>query len=497
MYSSVGESAQYKLAYAPDSAESSLSDVQGNIQKVENNKNINSAVVISGIILIYFLLIHLMLPMFLVFFTAILGILALLFGFRYFSRHMITANTPVSKIFAAPIGFGIFNVQFVPENNQPLISPLTKTPCVFYSVTLNTTSNSRYGSYTTIISYTKKGTPSILTDGTGYIVTNLSNSFDCVEGLYKIYSLHVGVFDLLKHQFSIPEEISPLKEAIDNANNNTNIDLTSTISSLKTAATEQKIGKPPQTPPEGYTLIEYVIPTNTDYTAIGFLNHTEKTFNNKPVSKLVKDPQTQILDLRYGAENRVSKKYDKIAYSMFAVGMIALIMAYLGGSYHNFYECLIITNNSDVLSCHYINGTNVVLYKPEYHVIKPVTINVPYNNTIYNNIYTNEIANVPNRTTDCGNFYVSDYNYSDTKYYTCTWSGGNITISLQGGDSGHIGVKITSLTNGTVYYAKNSPVRCLTPMANIYLPAGPYQIYFNTGAGGGYCGPDILEMNAT
>ena len=102
-----------------------------------------------------------------------------------------------------------------------------------------------------------------------------------------------------------------------------------------------------------------------------------------------------------------------------------------------------------------------------------------------------------NRTTDCGNFYVSDYNYSDTRYYTCTWSGGNITISLQGGDSGHIGVKITSLANGTVYYAKNSPVRCLTPMANIYLPAGEYQIYFNTGAGGGYCGPDILEMNAT
>jgi len=156
-----------------------------------------------------------------------------------------------------------------------------------------------------------------------------------------------------------------------------------------------------------------------------------------------------------------------------------------------------------------------VLYKPEYHVIKPVTINVPYNNTIYNpynnttynsaiynNIYTNEITNneitnLPNITTDCGNFYVSDYNYSDTRYYTCTWSGGNITISLQGGDSGHIGVKITSLANGTVYYAKNSPVRCLTPMANIYLPAGEYQIYFNTGAGGGYCGPDILEMNAT
>jgi len=102
-----------------------------------------------------------------------------------------------------------------------------------------------------------------------------------------------------------------------------------------------------------------------------------------------------------------------------------------------------------------------------------------------------------NRTTDCGNFYVSDYNYLDTNYYTCTWSGGNITINLQGGDSGHIGVKITSLTNGTVYYAKNSTVRCLTPMANIYLPPGPYQIYFNTGAGGGSCGPDILEMNAT
>jgi len=125
----------YYYVYSPYDAESSLIEVQGNIQEVEKNHHGRSSLAYVGlagtvIFLIYYFLISILSPMLIVAFTAILGALALFLGFRYFSRHLLTANIPVSKIFAAPVGLGIFNVQFAPENGQPLISPLTKTPCV-------------------------------------------------------------------------------------------------------------------------------------------------------------------------------------------------------------------------------------------------------------------------------------------------------------------------------------------------------------------------------
>ncbi|MGC8688409.1 MAG: hypothetical protein ACP5RQ_03365, partial [Candidatus Micrarchaeia archaeon] len=108
----------------------------------------------------------------------------------------------------------------------------------------------------------------------------------------------------------------------------------------------------------------------------------------------------------------------------------------------------------------------------------------------------NNFLNTSSRL-NCGNLNITDHNLSDTEYYNCLWAGGQVAIFLQGGNSGHIGVKITNLNNNQVYYAKNSTVRCLTYMATIYMPKGNYSIYYDTGKGGGYCGPDILLMKAT
>jgi len=527
--------ASYAAAYSPYSAESTLTNVQGNIQEVENNRNMN--LVYAGgtaaiIIIIYVSLMSIMSPLLIVAFTALLGALALLSGFRYFSRHMLTANTPVSKIFSAPTGFGIFNVQFVPENGQPLISPVTRTPCVLYSVTINMTIG-RYYNYgsnntpTNIISYFNRGTHSILTDGTGYIVTQLGN-FGRVEGLYKIYYFDLGLFDEIRNSFSIPKEILPLTEAIDNANSSsTDVDLTNIISSLKTKTTEQKVGLPPRNlDRNGYSLIEYVIPANKDYTAIGFLDHTEKTLNNKPVSKLVRDPQTKMLDLRYGTEKSITHKYDRKAYTMFAIGMIALVIAYLGGSYHNFYECLIITNNSNVYSCHYINGTTVVLYGQQQESTlnaHPITIYItvttipstPMQNTTmpHTTISTIIISNItiPLSTSanysSCKNFTINipfpyylnsssslaGANLGITRKGICVWKGGYMNITFGGGYSGWAALSIKA-SNGSVVYSKSGDIYCPQNMGPVYVPAGTYTLALSTGNGGGACGPAVAKL---
>jgi len=509
------ENTPYYYVYAPYDAESSLIEVQGNIQEVEKNHGRSSLAYVgltgTVIFIIYYLLISIMSPMLIVVFTAILGALALFLGFRYFSRHLITANIPVSKIFAAPIGLGIFDVKFAPENGQPLISPLTKTPCVLYSVAIIHQVNNRYNYNTNnIISYVKRGTHSILTDETGYIVMQLANSIGYVEGLYKVYHLHIRLLDDAVHVFSSPKELQPLKEAIDNArNNNTDIDLTNLISNLKVSATEQKVGIPLKGfHRNGYYLVEYTIPVNKDYTAIGFLDHTEKKLNNKPVSKLVKDPQTKLLDLRYGPEKIVTHKYDKKAYAMFAMAMIAFIAAYLVGSYHNFYGCLGIIENNQIISCQYINGTEVVIYRPQAQPASPVTISyttiaasgaattIPSSTTASSTTIT-----IPSSTSanfsSCDNFSIVDQYLSNETYGVCSWDGGRLNVSVAGGDSGFAGVKIIGEHDNKTYFSTGTNVRCLTNLGSFYAPAQQYKVELSTGRGYGACGADIVYLSSS
>jgi len=508
----------YYYVYSPYDAESSLIEVQGNIQEVEKNHHGRSSLAYVGlagtvIFLIYYFLISILSPMLIVAFTAILGALALFLGFRYFSRHLLTANIPVSKIFAAPVGLGIFNVQFAPENGQPLISPLTKTPCVLYSVALIHQVNSRYnyGNNSNVITYLKRGTHSMLTDGTGYIVMRLADPIGYVEGLYKTYRLHIGLLDNAAHVLSLPKELQPLKEAIDNArNNDTDIDLTNLISNLKVSATEQKVGAPLKGFRNGYYLVEYTIPVNKDYTAIGFLDHTEKQLNNKPVSKLVRDPQTKLFDLRYGPEKIVTHKYDKKAYTMFAMGMIAFIVAYLVGSYHNFYECLGIVqnNNTNIISCQYVNGTTGVIYRPQaqpassaitsYTTISAsgAAITIPPSTTTPGAAIT-----IPSSTSanfsSCGNFSIVDSYISDQRYGVCSWNGGILNVSVAGGNSGFAGVKIIGEQDNKTYFSTGTNVRCLTNLGSFYAPAQQYKVELSTGRGYGACGADIVYLSSS
>ncbi|MGC9011265.1 MAG: hypothetical protein ACP5JN_03975 [Candidatus Micrarchaeia archaeon] len=69
----------------------------------------------------------------------------------------------------------------------------------------------------------------------------------------------------------------------------------------------------------------------------------------------------------------------------------------------------------------------------------------------------------------------------------CTWNGGDINITLGGGNSGWASVKIIA-NNGTQMYTKGGAYYCPAPLGSIYLPRGEYTVILSTGNGGGGCG---------
>ena len=518
-----------------------LNAARSDSNKRNNKKWLYRIILIIGVITFGFFLVS---PFLVVIISLLTGVVLIIFGYKNFSKHLLIANTPISKIEAAPIGLNFFNIRFSPAADKPLIAPLSKKECVAYGIaiyipndTVNYSSANSDYEYRSIEyepsrrSFTR-GIPSLLDDGTGYLSlvplditngttpkidyivnyyfsdkhsfyfsnkitndtsTNVANNIDIINNTNNNINKKTGIINKIENAINYERHIfsvNLIEKKFDEARaNGTDPDLSEFEFYPVENVVKSVALQPTKEPQIGCYLGEYCIPTNAQYTAIGNILHTTNELNGKPIHVLERDNDSGLFAIRAGSEKRVESSYYTTSLTLFAIGAIFLLASIGFGSYNNNYACLVIVNQSGHYTCgYYIFGnTSLSTTKLKNTTSAPTPPTSSAHPTVYNS----------NITTDCGNFYVSDYNYSDTRYYTCKWSGGNITISLQGGDTGHIGVKITSLTNGTVYYAKNSPVRCLTPMANIYLPPGEYQIYFNTGAGGGYCGPDILEMNAT
>ncbi len=317
----------------------------------------------------------------------LLGIFLMYVGYSYLSQHLLLSNTPISKIASAPVGFGVFQVRFNPEDEKPLVSPLAKTPCSLYTVALirtlkqniyssnprmenlfipNNRANPNYVRNTTmqyVLSYFSKGKKSTLYDGTGHLVTDLSSIR--VGGSYRVYKLYPKLLDSLTHPFGgIPNEIAPIKEAIDRSiQTGQDPDLESALSGVKNAQWS-RIGSPDMDRSiqnTGFYLVEYTLPTNIDYTAAGFVDHTDKQLNGKPVSKLTPDPGSKMFLLSPYNQKQVTKKEFNTAILSFAASLIVILLAYAIGTHNNIYQCILMVNNSGTYYCHFLNGSFIPL----------------------------------------------------------------------------------------------------------------------------------------
>ena len=97
--------------------------------------------------------------------------------------------------------------------------------------------------------------------------------------------------------------------------------------------------------------------------------------------------------------------------------------------------------------------------------------------------------------TSCGNFTLLDNRSSNTVAGICTWNGGNLNISIAGGDSGFASVTFIGSNNKT-YFSQGTTARCLTSFGSFYAPAQKYTLVLSTGRGGGDCGPAIVRLSS-
>jgi hypothetical protein len=510
--------------FNPSLANSSLVNITGRIN-ISGKKSWTK--VISASILFVAVIVAATISPFAAFILAIiLGIFLIYLGYSYLSKHLLVANTPISKIGSAPIGFGVFQVRFNPEDGEPLVSPLAKTPCSLYTVALirtikqnnystatrvsnlpifnNNRANQNYVNKITVqnvLSYFSKGKKSTLYDGTGHLVTDLS-SIPGLGGSYRIYKLYPKLLDSLSHPFGgIPNEISPIKEAIDRSiQTGQDPDLESALSNVKNVHWS-RIGSPNKdrsTQNTGWYLVEYTLPTNIDYTAAGFVDHTTAQLNGKPVSKLTPDPGSKMFLLAPYNQKQVTKKEFNTAILSFAVGMIVILLAYAIGTHNNIYQCILMVNNSGTYYCHFLNGSviplggshNSVQAKPNNTLAtqsaypagpSPVTSTIP-NSTLTTIPYAATL-----NQTHCNMINISTSALSSRVMQNCTWSGGNVSIILGGGNSGWVSARIIA-SNGTQVYSKGGTIWCAAPLGSIYLPKGNYTVILTTGHGGGNCG---------
>ncbi len=100
------------------------------------------------------------------------------FGLRAFSDYQVFSSTPLTKVSAAPYGLGEFTVRAVPETEVQLQAPISKAACTYYRLELHEMRETGYGknrhAEDVIVGVTQHGVPTLLSDGSGYLMADFN-----------------------------------------------------------------------------------------------------------------------------------------------------------------------------------------------------------------------------------------------------------------------------------------------------------------------------------
>ena len=95
----------------------------------------------------------------------------------------------------------------------------------------------------------------------------------------------------------------------------------------------------------------------------------------------------------------------------------------------------------------------------------------------------------------CNNYELITNATGVSKHGLCQWNGGMLQIYAAGGNSGSITYRITS-TTGNFFVTNTTNARCSTYMQTINPPVGVYNVSFKTGAGGGSCNDELVDLKS-
>ncbi len=254
------------------------------------------------------------------------GLIITAIGIMMFSRLQRIENLPVSKIEGASNALNEIQGIIVPESGDALISPMTKTKCVGYTITIQkqAPSNNKQVAWIPIASYTNY-VPTLITDGSGYL------AFDFSGLRYNNFYLSKS-FNVMGHDGNVVWGSNECNKLLQYINTNPSlIDLSPIgIEAAPYKSFTLNAGAP-------IIIKEDVVPTDTECFAIGRTIDTGKRLNDKPVKEMVYDQASDMLSLQIGTKGKevATKMISNIAViiiglAVFGIGTYMLLHATVG-----------------------------------------------------------------------------------------------------------------------------------------------------------------------
>jgi hypothetical protein len=424
---------------------------------------------------------------------------SLYYGFKTFSYYTVMRDTPIAKVEAAPEGFNQFVVRFVPTDNNTLDSPLSKTQCVFFSLSEHFMTQGK-NQRDMIICSSSMTVPSMLSDGTGYLIVDYPNAeFSHIRKTFTpTQDVQVNTLNVPFNQAAMFQQAQTAQsqgQGLDATWRNAqqaNLafmlkDMTfRDISKGGSFARAYGVKEGPLEMGGGFIYFaEDIFPTDTDFFVGGGVTNLDTQFMGKPVKYLSVEKMGRELFILPEEKDTWVKKYRKTPSILFGFGIIFVILTVVGIGLYLSPGIFSAYLNTSAGSTAFPTTTASGSSSPP---------------SVYN--YTTAPSSPQNPSvmstsgTSCGNFTVATSGMAITTQSTCSWSSGYVNIYYGSGDSGWIEYSIVG-NDGTTYASSSSTNWCSTFAKQVYLPAQSYTVTVHTGQGGGSCGFAFVQLSST
>jgi len=245
--------------------------------------------------------------------AVIFGVLFIIAGWLEFSLLQTIEAIPISKIEGAAEGLNEIQGRLIPENGNPLTSPMSKQKCVFYQLELQQYVKRGKDYSWEMVARFAKATPTLLTDDTGYLAIDFVNADLTMPKSLILYPYSdnkcLNTWDKLGQELIKYFETRPDNFDVSN--------LSITFSPSRPLINLNSTGL--------IRIVENVMSLEKEYFAMGRVVNTNQTLNEKPVKAMIYDRSTKILSVRDESRRSLETKDKIITYFSLGFGVILLI----------------------------------------------------------------------------------------------------------------------------------------------------------------------------
>jgi hypothetical protein len=253
----------------------------------------------------------------------IFGVVFVFAGLKEFSLTQAIEDTPTAKIDGAADGLTEVNGRFVPEGGKLLRSPISGWDCLYYQLNIQELVRTKNGSYWSTIQSFGYGTPTLFTDGTGYLAIDLAHSdIKLYEGdrKYIVDSNDRAVYLRDQEYRNFVSYLSGLNGAEPDISKSG-----ATLASVAAYKFEIFGG-------DQVSVLESGLTTDGQYFAVGRIDGTVGTMDGKPIKRMVLDPGTGLLSVKTESKESIERTDKTVSLAVLIFGLVLIIggLAYFG-----------------------------------------------------------------------------------------------------------------------------------------------------------------------